>query len=357
MENTCAKCGFTCNTGCLFVTFNGQKLCKRCAGTARLEELAEIRHEQKEMEKQAIAQWRNLQPAGTMLIDNYAALKHAMRRFSDANNLAIRTLPGNKAMFQKPLHSAKYGQVAVRNNARGIGDSITAMYACCGIADAGFDVVFYDVHTDWLARAFHPRVHLIDATKVPIPDNAIDLNIRYNAQIQQIGCRKKWYCENFKLAKGISGFDITPAAPSMNLDVRPVVPNENYVVIAPFSVDAARNWHALKWKDVVSQLAARNIHCVIVGNSDQEPAMREVFCQAGNVTFITGAPPEKVAGIIYHSRGFIGVDSGMTHYAGMFGVKAAGISMQLPPSLLWGQTQVRGYRADVTADEIVEALL
>ena len=46
--NTCTKCGFTCKAGCLFVNVKGRLLCKKCAGTARLEEAAEIRYLQQQ---------------------------------------------------------------------------------------------------------------------------------------------------------------------------------------------------------------------------------------------------------------------------------------------------------------------
>jgi len=354
---TCIKCGFSCANGCLFVTVNGKLLCKKCAGAAQREVLAEINYTQKELEQKAIEKWQNLKPGGTVIVNNYASLKHAMRRYADANNLAIQTLPDNKAMFQKSLRPTKYGQIAVQNHAHGIGDSITAFYACCGIADAGFEVHFYDVHTDWLARAFYPNVFIHDAAFVPVPDNAIDLNVRYNEQIQQSSCRKQWYCDNFKLAKGISEFDVLPVAPDVNLDIRNKRNGQDYVVIAPCSNDSARFWDKSKWAEVAGLLKEKGLSCVAIGNSDQADLMADIFKPCGNVDHLHNASPDEIANLMLQSRGFIGLDSGMTHYAGLLGINAVGISVQFPTSLLWGMTSINGYRADVTAMEIVEAIL
>lgn len=45
---TCTKCGFSCASGCLFVVRDGKLICKKCAGVARREVLAEINAGQKE---------------------------------------------------------------------------------------------------------------------------------------------------------------------------------------------------------------------------------------------------------------------------------------------------------------------
>lgn len=43
----CSRCSFSCNAGCQFVQIDGQTVCKKCAGTARMEELAEINYDMK----------------------------------------------------------------------------------------------------------------------------------------------------------------------------------------------------------------------------------------------------------------------------------------------------------------------
>lgn len=128
----------------------------------------------------------------------------------------------------------------------------------------------------------------------------------------------------------------------------------NYVVIAPYSEDRGRCWDNAKWKQVCELLKARGISIIAIGRPVHEEELKSTFDGA---QIIVGESADRIADLMLRSNGFMGIDSGMTHYAGLLGVKAVAVSMMFPASLLWELTEVRGYRADATQDEIVEALL
>jgi FkbM family methyltransferase len=306
----------------------------------------------------SVSDWLDVQPGKFIAFDDYRSVKHSMLRFSDSNNIAIQMLPNNKAMLQKPLHPAKYGQVTVQSTCEGIGDMICALYACCGIADAGFEVFFYAKHTSWLKRASYPNVHILDAEVLSIPDNAIDLGMRYGQQTRNATCRKQWYCENFRLAKGIFEFGINPAIPEVDFTRKDGSRHElgEYVVISPFSHDTGRNWENVKWIDLVSQLTELGIHCAVIDAPDQQSRVADVFGGLQNVTFHIGQSANDVSDLMLQSKGFIGIDSGMTHFAGLLRVPSVAVTTQFPSSLLWGLTGIKGFDADVSASTLIQTI-
>ena len=55
-----------------------------------------------------------------------------------------------------PTAIANRRSLHVFNSARGIGDHVTALYACAGVVNAGSEVIFHTRHSEWFERIQHP---------------------------------------------------------------------------------------------------------------------------------------------------------------------------------------------------------
>ncbi len=244
-------------------------------------------------------------------------------------------------------------RIDIANSARGIGDSITGMYSACGIAAAGYDVHFYDWHLDWLERCSFPNVTLHPAKEMP--DGLADMNARYDLQLRDADCRKQWYCDNVKNHYGLAE-DVLPVLPNVNKDVTETF-GGNYVVMSPLSHDIFRNLGHVRPKNIARLLGAQGLKVIVIGSIEQLEELTNMFDGVANASLMIAHSPKRISDVMLQSRGYIGLDSGMTHFAGMLGINAVGITKVFPASSLWTYTTVNGYHGRATDEEIVEALL
>ena len=72
---------------------------------------------------------------------------------------------------------------------------------------------------------------------------------------------------------------------------------------------------------------------------NQQNRLEKLFSGV-NCIRVWGAHADEISELMLQSKAVIGIDSGMTHFAGMLGVKTIAITAALPASMLWGYTDV-----------------
>lgn len=88
-----------------------------------------------------------------------------------------------------------------------------------------------------------------------------------------------------------------------------------YVVIAPFSSDVKRTWGIGNYTDLCRYLA-QTIHVVLIGSSEQKPALQEIASEISNVEVKAGSFRETdIMNTIGKASLFVGNDSGPAHMA------------------------------------------
>jgi hypothetical protein len=225
----------------------------------------------------------------------------------------------------------------------GIGDAICALYAACGAANAlrrqqpAAVVRFFTRHTGWLQRVLHPGVEVRPIGSGP-DDAWIDVGRDYNGHLARATSRKQWYCDN--IAPGL-----TPSPPafvdrrvySRRFDRTP------YVVLAPFADWSSRQWPVSHWRYLTALLYDAGFHSVILDGPGDGSRLRQAFEDLPQEwsTWFWGCSEEWVADALLDATAFVGIDSGMTHYAGLLGVPTIAIMAHLPPDLVFSHTGVR----------------
>jgi len=252
-----------------------------------------------------------------------------------------------------PDYSSGRPEVAVTTSGNGIGDMISQLYACVGLADAGYAVTMRCKHDlGWLSGVSHPGLTLTAG------GNGHDCNRDYRGQqaraMANQGTRVGWYCDNLTKAAGVPKFG--PARPAV---AKPdPVRLSGYAVLSPFSDDAARCWPAERWRQLAAGLLAAGWDVVAVDKPNAGPRLRDAVGGVQGVELRVGEHPAKAAAVIANAGLFAGNDSGMAHLAGLYGVPGAVVMTHFPfrfvfaeaPSLV-GFGKHRGRMADVTAAE------
>lgn len=216
-------------------------------------------------------------------------------------------------------------------SAHGIGDAVVGLYAACGLADTGREVVFHCRRWEWLAGVSHPGV-TVEPWRADI---GIDANGEYRSQERSaIGgtCRTRgqWYCDHISRASGIPSF--TPSRPECVVRPEPVT-QPGYVLIAPYThADRSREWSDQGWRDLVGRLAPRRV--VAVGENLRRPRLRTTF--AGCEVHV-GKSPAFVLSLVANAGFVYGVDSGVSHLAGLYGVPGVVVMVGFPFGFVFGE--------------------
>jgi len=115
---------------------------------------------------------------------------------------------------------------------------------------------------------------------------------------------------------------------------------DRYVVVAPFSAWARRDWLGANWTRLTHLLREAGYEVVAIGTAKDAERFDKVFGQT-TALWALEHPPEWVADAMLGAAGVIGNDSGMTHFAGLLEVPALAIHAHLPPEFLFAGTSVR----------------
>lgn len=237
-----------------------------------------------------------------------------------ARGVSSRQKPGGKT-----LH--------VFNSAHGIGDHITALYACVGAAKAGFNVIFHTRFPQWLERVRHPGL-TITGDLPQTMSRAIDVNHDAGFQTRFGTERARWYADAINPG-------IAPARPA-NVDEEIRIPRfdfDRYVVLAPFSAWVRRDWPAANWTRLTHLLREAGYEVVAIGVTADAPRFAATFGET-TALWAIDHPAEWVMDAMFGAACVIGNDSGMSHLAGLLRVPTVAIHAHLPAEFLFAHAKI-----------------
>lgn len=228
-----------------------------------------------------------------------------------------------KAEVRRELH--------VCNSAPGLGDAVVAVYAACGLASANYEVYYYSQYAAWFAGVQHPHLTIYAQ---PAPENAVDFNYEYDAQLKFAKSKAYWY---------ICAIDTTarptrPQVVARHCSAQPMDIKE-YVVVCPFAAWNVREWPAVHWVRLAAMLYERGLTVVALGAAAEAAKLAATFAHT-NVFWAVDQSPEMVRNILLGAVAVVGNDSGLTHFAGLLGVPTLAIHAHLPSGFLWDCTSV-----------------
>lgn len=213
-------------------------------------------------------------------------------------------------------------------SARGLGDSVTGLYAACGIASAGYQVEFHTNHGAWL-KAEHKNLKIVDG------EFGVDANANYRQQLLECRLsgisRSGWYIKNLTRAYGLR-----PCAP-----VRPDVlhhgssPLEgSYALLAPFSNAPWRMWGLEHWRRLAMSLIRAGKKVVVMGDSKNGEMAQNIFYGIDIEPVFNGSA-EDVIGLISGADFLVCNDSGPAHLGGLYGKRTIVVTAQFTQEYLF----------------------
>lgn len=163
--------------------------------------------------------------------------------------------------------------------------------------------------------------------RLALPGRARQLNGKYRAEIGERGEAPRWlyYCRQ-------AGVDGEPVVPKLRDEagVRALGrPFADFVALAPFSAHPDREWPVANWLELERLLHAAGVPTVIIHPDNGRP-------RPFRSLKVIGAAPEKVAGILGNVRGLIGLDSGLSHLAGILGTPVVALCGQTRGESIFG---------------------
>jgi hypothetical protein len=229
-------------------------------------------------------------------------------------------------------------------SATGIGDAICALYAACGAANALREeqlaglVRLHTRHPGWFERVQHPGVEIHACDSVTDP-TWIDLSRDYDVHLASATSRKQWYCDN--IAPGL--VPCPPQFVDTGVHVRRFECSSPYVVLAPFAAWSSRQWPVSHWCYLVALLHEAGFHAVILDGPGNGQRLRAAFDQLHPqwATWFWGNAEDWVADLLLGAAGFVGLDSGLTHFAALLGVPTVAVMAHLPPRVVFSHTRVQ----------------
>lgn len=243
-----------------------------------------------------------------------------------------------------PIKKKSSPRIHVFNSAFGIGDHITAVYACVGAANAGYEVVFHTRFPTWLERVRHPGLTITGDLPPGVGEdgilsesklaNVIDVNYDVGYQLRFAGDRARWY------AAAIHP-DLRPARPAMvDRSIRiPRFDFNRYVLLVPFAAWSEREWPGVNWARLTHLLRNAGYEVVVDGMEHHAERFVTVFNET-TAFWAIGNPPEWLSDAMLGATAVIANDSGAAHVAGLLDVPTIAIHAHLPPEFLFAHTNV-----------------
>jgi hypothetical protein len=227
-----------------------------------------------------------------------------------------------------PLHPVG-NRIVLNMGAGGLGDGLLGLLAVAAVkAESPNAHVVYRV-----GRAALPFVRLFGGYD-ELTDHDWDrngnasprtgdrqMNDGYTAELRAKGRTPRWvrYLRN----AGAAGGPVVPALRDPDGVRAAGAAYAGAILLGPFSAFTDREWPVWRWQALARLLKFAGRRAVVVHN---EPERARVF--AGEK--LIGAPAETVAGAVLNAACVVGLDSGLTHLAGILGA---------PTLALCGQTR------------------
>lgn len=209
----------------------------------------------------------------------------------------------------------------------GIGDEVCALYAACGLANAGHKVFFHSRRKRWIDVASHPGVEIVDDPRKLVVDvrgnHAAELSDGFAGKLKS---RAHLYIENVANEYGIDA--CAPARPKeVEKLKRPLT--SQYIVLAPMASKPNRSWP--HWRALAEKIDRQ---IVVVGAGFQEKEIREEFSGL-DAGFVLGAHPREVLALVAHAHTVVANDSGIAHIGGLMGARTVVLSAMFPGDYLF----------------------
>lgn len=108
-----------------------------------------------------------------------------------------------------------------------------------------------------------------------------------------------------------------------------------YICIHPFAANLKRSLPPSRWQALIAWLRKTypSHYVVITGNGPEEALAREWFREEEGIRFALNRPIREVAGILSKAELYIGVDTGVTHLAGV--LKVPSIVLENNSNPMW----------------------
>lgn len=246
----------------------------------------------------------------------------------------------------------------------GLGDSVVAAYAACGLLDRldpQDSVRLHTPHRGWLAACLRePR--LVPADSDTVGANAYGDYAGEVAAMRSGSCgsRAEWYAGQVGKAYGL------PALPPKRPAVVAVEKSESPAAVAfPLCSDGTRDWSMDGWRGLLGCLVAEGVRVSVLCGGDQSQAALRLLGHRlrASVEVVAGKTPEDAVVTIAKAWIAVGVDTGPTHVASLLGVPTVMLGDQFDPRFVLGDwPHVRHCRVpagglrDLTAAAVRDAM-
>jgi hypothetical protein len=227
-----------------------------------------------------------------------------------------------------PSKPVKTKTIEFYSSAGGIGDAVCALYVACGLANAGFKVLFHAKHREWL-KVEHPGVQILPDEK------CFDINDDYDGQLAaayrgDITSRLEWYMRN--LSRQFDIGDAKPARPEkFSKPPRPIA--EPYIVLSPISAGRPRIYPMPHWRRIAKSLLPSH-RVVVMAGEDGRQAVDDGFFGVP-VEKRIGLPIDNALRYYANAKCVVANDSGPAHIAGLYQVPCVSVVSQAKPDFLF----------------------
>jgi heptosyltransferase-1 len=216
--------------------------------------------------------------------------------------------------------------VSFHLSATGLGDTVCGVYAACGLAKAGHEVVYHARNTSWLQGISYPNL-----TIVPESEHPFDANANYRTQLREaffsrVDSRPSWFIRNISKAYSID--ECQPTRPNV-IKPNPVLDGK-YVVISPFTTHDSRDWNFNHYRRLAIALKTQGYRVICIGTPKQRERLDTAFYGL-ELEKISDKPPEWISALVAHASVVIGNDSGIVHLGGLYGVPTVCILAHFDP--------------------------
>jgi hypothetical protein len=231
-----------------------------------------------------------------------------------------------------PSEPVRTRTIEFYSSAGGIGDAVCALYVACGLANAGFKVLFHAKHREWL-KVEHPGVQILPDEK------CFDINDDYDGQLAaayrgDITSRLEWYLRN--LSRQFDIGDVKPARPAkVNKPPRPIA--EPYIVLSPISAGRPRIYPMPHWRRIAKLLSPK-YRVVVMAGEDGRQAVDDGFFGVP-VEKRIGLPIDNALRYYANAKCVVANDSGPAHIAGLYEVPCVAVISQASGSFLFECSQ------------------
>lgn len=227
-----------------------------------------------------------------------------------------------------PSEPVKTGTIEFYTSAGGIGDAVCALYVACGLANAGFRVLYHSKFPEWL-RVEHPGVQILPDQK------CFDINDDYDGQLaaahsKSVMSRLDWYLRN--LSRQFAIGDVKAARPKQ-VYPPPAPITGKYVVLAPISAGRPRIYPMSHWRRIAKALLP-HYKVVVMAGEDGRQAVDEGFFGVA-VDKQIGLSASNALRYFANAACVIANDSGPAHIAGLYGVPCVAVIAQATGSYLF----------------------